>query len=106
MSTLSDNLKKCRKARDLSQEKAAQLLGIPRSRLGSYEEGRATPSPTLIPSLVDLYSIRDWRGFILNETFHPDFDSAPARPLSGLEILYNALDPLHKNLVDKLLKGD
>jgi len=43
MSLISDNLKFLRKKISLTQEQMAQQIGIKRSLLGAYEEGRADP---------------------------------------------------------------
>ncbi len=102
MSILSDNLKKARKAHNISQEKAAVLLQIPRPRLASYEEGRAEPPYILLPRLVDVYGIGDWRAFITASNWQPGQHPAPRR-LSVVEERYNRLDEMHKDLADKLL---
>lgn len=38
------NLRRVRKARGLSQEKAGELVGLSRSTMGYYEQGRRNPS--------------------------------------------------------------
>jgi transcriptional regulator with XRE-family HTH domain len=105
MSILSDNLKKARKDLNVSQEKAAVLLKIPRSRLGSYEEGRAEPPIILLPRLVDVYGIGDWPSFLTSPNWKPGTHAIPRR-LSVIEERYHQLDEMHKALVDKLLKLD
>ena len=43
MSVLSENIKFLRKQKGLTQEQFAEKLGIKRSLVGAYEEGRAEP---------------------------------------------------------------
>jgi len=91
MSILSDNLKKARLAAGFpNQEKPAKLLGIKRSTFASYEEGRAKPPITLLPKIVDVYSIIDWRSFLAD----PHWDPAHQRPPSSLTALQQRFDGL------------
>lgn len=103
MSIISDNLKKVRKAKGWSQEAAATQLGIKRSNLASYEEGRALPSITLLPALVLIYGILDWQRFIEDPAFELSNQVAPAPPLSLIERRFNSLDKKQKNLARNLL---
>ena len=103
MSVISDNLKKARKALGWSQEQAAAQLGIKRSNLASYEEGRAFPSITLLPALVVAYGILDWQRFIEDPAFDLHNQVAPAPPISLVEHRFNLLDKKQKNLAKQLL---
>jgi len=40
-----------------TQEQFASILGIPRPRLASYEEGRSTPGYPVLKTLVDAFNI-------------------------------------------------
>lgn len=103
MSIISDNLKKVRKTLGWSQEQAAAQLGIKRSNLASYEEGRAFPSITLLPALVVAYGILDWQRFISDPTFDLHNQIAQPPPISLIEYRFNALDEKQKNLAKQLL---
>lgn len=46
-----------RKKRSLTQEAAARLLGIKRSCLASYEDGRAFPRLVILRRIVDGYEV-------------------------------------------------
>ncbi|MEZ4888159.1 MAG: helix-turn-helix domain-containing protein [Chitinophagales bacterium] len=52
---LKKNIRTIRKSADLNQEKFAEKIGIKRSRLGSYEEGRATPKPDILQKIATFY---------------------------------------------------
>lgn len=103
MSIISDNLKKVRKAKGWSQDVAAAQLGIKRSNLASYEEGRALPSITLLPTLVLVYGILDWQRFINDPTFELHNQVAPAPPPSLIEQRFNELDEKQRILAKNLL---
>ena len=103
MSIISENLKKARKAKDLSQDKAAKLLQIPRPRLASYEEGRAHPPMLLLLRFNEVYDIADWHDFLTCAAWRPGYLTSQGKPLSLIEKRYAALDKKQKALVDILL---
>lgn len=106
MTILSDNLKKARKAiSGLSQDKAAKILAVKRSRLGAWEEGRSTPPLSVFPKIVQLYNITDWSGFILNDKFDPKKQATGERAaVSFIEEQYKKLPRKLKKVADELLK--
>jgi transcriptional regulator with XRE-family HTH domain len=57
MSNIALNLKILRDYKKLSQEQLANELNITRSRLGSYEEGRAEPPYDLLSSISDYFHL-------------------------------------------------
>jgi|SRR6185312_63647 len=57
MSHIDKNLKTLRKFRNMSQEALADALGIQRSRLASYEEGRAEPPYDLLIKIGDYFHV-------------------------------------------------
>ncbi|HEU4717834.1 MAG TPA: helix-turn-helix transcriptional regulator, partial [Bacteroidia bacterium] len=57
MSRLATNLRILRKIKSSSQETVAEDLGIPRSRLGSYEEGRAEPPCDMLLRISDYFHV-------------------------------------------------
>jgi len=57
MENLAKNLVHLRKQKKNSQEMLAKDLGVTRSRIGSYEEGRSLPSLDFIVKISDYYKI-------------------------------------------------
>ena len=57
MSKIAKNIRVLRGIRKLSQEQLAIELDIPRSRIGSYEEGRAEPPCALLVQLSDFFHV-------------------------------------------------
>ncbi len=57
MSELGSNIRHLRKQQNLNQEQLATALGIKRSRIGAYEEGRAEPSIDLLKKIAQYFSI-------------------------------------------------
>ncbi|MCK5471037.1 MAG: helix-turn-helix domain-containing protein [Cyclobacteriaceae bacterium] len=57
MSLISDNLKFLRKKISLTQEQMAQQIGIKRSLLGAYEEGRADPRISNLLKFAEIFNL-------------------------------------------------
>ncbi len=57
MSFINTNLKHLRKGKGLTQEELAEKLGITRSSLGAYEEGRAEPRLSALSDIANFFSI-------------------------------------------------
>ena len=57
MQHIHNNLRFLRNQKGMTQQAFADLLGIKRSSLGAYEEGRAKPSYDLLVQLTDLFPI-------------------------------------------------
>jgi transcriptional regulator with XRE-family HTH domain len=57
MSLISDNLKFLRKKINLTQEQMAQEIGIKRSLLGAYEEGRADPRISNLLKFAEIFAM-------------------------------------------------
>lgn len=57
MSRISDNLKFLRKKIGLTQEQMAQQIGIKRSLLGAYEEGRADPRISNLIKFSEIFNL-------------------------------------------------
>ncbi len=57
MDTINSNIKFIRKQKRLTQQKFAELIGIKRSSLGAYEEGRAKPGYDTILTISRIYGI-------------------------------------------------
>jgi transcriptional regulator with XRE-family HTH domain len=57
MSLVSENLKYLRKSKGLTQEQMAQQIGIKRSLLGAYEEGRAEPRIGNLVKFAEIFGL-------------------------------------------------
>ena len=57
MSLISNNLKYLRKKVSLTQEQMAQQIGIKRSLLGAYEEGRADPRISNLLKFSEIFNL-------------------------------------------------
>lgn len=57
MSIISSNLKHLRKKANLTQEQMAQKIGIKRSLLGAYEEGRADPRISNLLKFSEIFGL-------------------------------------------------
>ena len=57
MNFVAENIKHLRNQKKLSQEGLAQLINVPRSRIGSYEEGRSAPSIEMLIQLAESFNI-------------------------------------------------
>jgi transcriptional regulator with XRE-family HTH domain len=57
MSKIATNIRVLRDSKKLSQERLADELNINRSRLGSYEEGRAEPPYDLLVTIADYFHV-------------------------------------------------
>lgn len=58
MALVNQNFKYLRKLREWTQEEMAGRLGIKRSLLGAYEEGRAEPRTDVMETVSDLFRIQ------------------------------------------------
>jgi len=54
---LSQNIRNLRRAKGMTQEEFAAALGVKRSMIGSYEEGRAVPKPDLLVKIAHLFGV-------------------------------------------------
>jgi transcriptional regulator with XRE-family HTH domain len=57
MNKISENLKKIRSVKKLSQLDLAEILEIGRHNIGAYEEGRATPKTETLIKIANIFSI-------------------------------------------------
>ncbi len=57
MVKLNENIRVLRKRLSLTQDQFAQQLGIKRSLIGAYEEGRAEPKLELLQKMAEVFSI-------------------------------------------------
>ncbi len=57
MSTVSENIKFLRKQQGITQQEFADRIGIKRSLVGAYEEGRADPRISNLIKMSELFEV-------------------------------------------------
>jgi transcriptional regulator with XRE-family HTH domain len=68
-SVFANNLVKIRNFYDLSQQQAAERIGIHRHNLAAYEEGRAEPCYAVLFKICRAYKIERVESLLWNEEF-------------------------------------
>lgn len=51
------NLQKLRKRAKLTQQQLAEKLGVTRSRIGAWEEGRSSPNPEQLAGICEVFGV-------------------------------------------------
>ncbi len=102
MSLISENLKHLRKQLGLTQEQMAEQLGIKRSLLGAYEEGRADPRISNLLKFAEIFSLPvDQRSSDdRTNNNHAAIGSAPVRPNDKLKVLSITVDKDDKENIE------
>jgi transcriptional regulator with XRE-family HTH domain len=54
---IAENLRELRKGKDLTQEEAAEILGVSPQSVSKWERGETLPDITLLPALANLYKV-------------------------------------------------
>ena len=54
---IAENLKNLRKGKNLTQEEAAEILGVSPQSVSKWERGDTLPDITLLPALANLYKV-------------------------------------------------
>ncbi|HPW63441.1 MAG TPA: helix-turn-helix transcriptional regulator, partial [Cyclobacteriaceae bacterium] len=98
MVKLNENIRILRKRLALTQDQFAQQLGIKRSLVGAYEEGRAEPRLELLQKMAEVFSIS------VDQLIGNDFttDSAPSLPSTarGKDVLVVTVDASQKQNIE------
>lgn len=98
MVSLNENLRTLRKKLQLTQDELAQKLGIKRSLIGAYEEGRAEPRAELLQKMAALF------GVTMEALIGADLTKAePKLPASynrGKEVLVVTVDNQRKDNIE------
>ncbi|GHU75118.1 hypothetical protein AGMMS49992_18420 [Clostridia bacterium] len=58
---LAENIKALRKAKDLTQEEVADILGVTAQSVSKWERGETYPDIQLLPALANFYQIDFWQ---------------------------------------------
>lgn len=98
MVKLNENIRILRKRLALTQDQFAQQLGIKRSLVGAYEEGRAEPRLELLQKMAEVFSIS------VDQLIGNDFstDTAPSLPstMRGKDVLVVTVDASQKQNIE------
>ncbi|MCU0429268.1 MAG: LexA family transcriptional regulator [Cytophagaceae bacterium] len=86
MSLISENIRFLRKRKGLTQEQMAERLGIKRSLVGAYEEGRAEPGLGTLLTLAKLFEL-SVDALISEELWHDEaLKKAQQRDIEGKKL--------------------
>ncbi len=91
MSLISENLKFLRKQMSLTQEQMAVQLGIKRSLLGAYEEGRADPRISNLLKFAEIFSMPVDHLISFDLTKNP-MQATSEKPESSFKVLTITVD--------------
>ncbi len=98
MINLNENIRALRKKLQLTQDEFAQKLGIKRSLVGAYEEGRAEPRAELLQKMATLF------GLSMESLIGTDLtNTEPKAPLTfnrGKEVLVVTVDEHQKENIE------
>lgn len=102
MSLISENLKHLRKKLGLTQEQMAEQLGIKRSLLGAYEEGRADPRISNLLKFAEIFSLPVDQLISIDLTNSKDgtLESTPKVPKDNLKVLSITVDKYDKENIE------
>jgi transcriptional regulator with XRE-family HTH domain len=100
MVKLNENIRILRKRLSLTQDQFAQQLGVKRSLVGAYEEGRAEPRLELLQKMAEVFSIS------VDQLIGKDFSTeSPTAPPTidyarGKEVLVVTVDSSQKQNIE------
>jgi len=89
MSVLSENIKHLRKQKGMTQEDLANAIGIKRSLVGAYEEGRAEPPLDNLTRIANLFELAIDSLVTFDLAKSEGKNIPPAQPLKILSITVN-----------------
>lgn len=105
MNSIGHKLKTLRKGRKLTQEQAAEKLGITRATVSNYEVGRRSPHISELKRIADFYGVGlDFFGIVpTDEVFDllsraKEVFNSPAVPKEKKEDLFKELMRLYTSL--------
>ena len=101
MSIVSQNLKYLRKRSGITQEQMAQKIGIKRSLLGAYEEGRADPRLNNLIRISEIFGITVDKLISEDLTKNPPLEAIPTgKKEVGTKILAITVDNRDRENID------
>ena len=98
MTNLNQNIRVLRKRLSLTQDQFAQQLGIKRSLVGAYEEGRAEPKLELLQKMAEVFSI-SVDELIGNDFTNPD-SPGTGNYKRGKEVLVVTVDSSQRDNIE------
>ena len=103
--SIGHKLKTLRKGRKLTQEQAAEMLGITRATVSNYEVGRRSPHLSELKRIADIYGVGlDYFGIVpTDEVFDllsraREVFNSPTVPKEKKEEVYKELMRLYLNI--------
>lgn len=103
---MKDRIKQIRKARDLTQQKLADRLGIQRNTIAMYEMGKTTPSEAIILSICRELNVSEpWLRYGIGEMFVEQTRDEQIEEFIG-KLLQNEDDSFKRRLVSGLAALD
>lgn len=102
MNYLGQNIKFLRKQKGLTQEKMAQKIGVGRSLIGAYEEGRAEPKLQTIMNICYYFNVN------VDALLNSDFAAGDKRPMKKhvrgdklriLPVIIDKTDELERSVI-------
>jgi transcriptional regulator with XRE-family HTH domain len=102
MSLISENLKYLRKQMGLTQEQMSVQVGIKRSLLGAYEEGRADPRISNLLKFAEIFNLPVDQLISYDLTKNPSSaeTAAPQKPADNLRVLSITVDKSDKENIE------
>jgi transcriptional regulator with XRE-family HTH domain len=98
MVSLNENLRTLRKKLQLTQDEFAQKLGIKRSLIGAYEEGRAEPRAELLQKMATLFGVT--MEALIGADLTKSEPKIPASYNRGKEVLVVTVDNQRKDNIE------
>lgn len=97
--SIGHKLKTLRKGRKLTQEQAAEMLGITRATVSNYEVGRRSPHITELKRIADFYGVGlDYFGIIPKDEIF-DLISRAREVFQNEDVPKEKKDELYKELM-------
>lgn len=98
MVKLNENIRILRKRLSLTQDQFAQQLGVKRSLVGAYEEGRAEPRLELLQKMAEVFSISVDQ--LIGNDLTTDSAPSPSSTVRGKDVLVVTVDASQKQNIE------
>lgn len=98
MVKLNENIRVLRKRLSLTQDQFAQQLGIKRSLIGAYEEGRAEPKLELLQKMAEVFSISV--DDLIGKEFTPESVIPDKRLSRGKDVVVVTVDATERDNIE------
>jgi transcriptional regulator with XRE-family HTH domain len=98
MVKLNENIRILRKRLSLTQDQFAQQLGVKRSLVGAYEEGRAEPRLELLQKMAEVFSTSVDQ--LIGKDFTTDSDLTPMSTARGKDVLVVTVDSAQRQNIE------